>query len=246
MAIYGYARVSTQKQKLLRQIQNIHAVYPGIRIFTDKYTGTKLTRPQFQLLLQLVRPSDTLVFDSVSRMSRNSAEGFELYMSLYSQGVNLVFLNEPHISTEHFKQASKQSIDKVGDSIADIYIEATNRVLMILAQKQIQLAFEQSEKEAADTRQRIRDGLRVREVKTGQKNGRKTGDKLIIKKKSESIRIIKKHSKSFYGSLNDADVMKLLNICRNTYYKYKKEAQKQFDSERISGVNPFRIKLKQT
>ena len=201
MAIYGYARVSTQKQKLSRQITNIHALYPGIKIYSDRYTGTKLDRPQFQLLLSLLRPGDLVVFDSVSRLSRDAEDGYTLYMRLYADGVDLEFIKEPHISTKHFRRATEQSIGSVGNTVADIYIKATNEVLRLLAKEQIQLAFEQAEKEAADTRQRIREGLREREAKTGLTNGRKKGDKVIVHKKANRIRLIKKHSKDFIFAL---------------------------------------------
>lgn len=246
MAIYvGYARVSTQKQSLSRQVTNIRNLYPDIKIYSDKYTGTKLDRPNFQLLLSIVRPGDTIVFDSVSRMSRNAEEGYELYMELYEKGINLEFINEPHISSEYFRRASEQSIGSVGNEVADIYIRATNEVLMLLAKQQIKLAFEQADKEAADTRERIRQGLREREAKTGLKNGRKKGEKVIVHKKADRIRLIKKHSKDFYGSNTDVEVMKLLEpISNNTYYSYKREARMQFEAEQKAGINPFRFKLK--
>lgn len=237
MAIYvGYARVSTQKQSLSRQVTNIRNLYPDIKIYSDKYTGTKLDRPNFQLLLSIVRPGDTIVFDSVSRMSRNAEEGYELYMELYEKGINLEFINEPHISSEHFRRASEQSIGSVGNEVADIYIRATNEVLMLLAKQQIKLAFEQADKEAADTRDRIKQGLREREAKTGLKNGRKKGDKVIVHKKAERVRKIKKYSKSCYGTNSDVDVMKLLpGISKNTYYKYKKLAIEQYNTEQQVG-----------
>ena len=46
-----------------------------------------------------IKKEDTIVFDSVSRMSRNADEGFKDYKMLYSMGVNLIFLNEPLINT---------------------------------------------------------------------------------------------------------------------------------------------------
>ncbi len=173
MATLGYARVSSHRQSLSRQITNIHEAYPGIKIYTDKFTGTRMDRPNFQLLLSILRPQDILVLDSISRLSRSAQSGFDLYMDLYNRGIDIVFLKEPHINTECFRRASQQSIDKVGDDIADIYIEATNKVLMMLARQQIQTAFDQAEKEASDIRQRIREGLRERQATTGLTNGRK-------------------------------------------------------------------------
>lgn len=38
-------------------------------------------------------------------MSRNADEGSALYEQLFQQGVNLIFLKEPHINTDVYKQA---------------------------------------------------------------------------------------------------------------------------------------------
>ena len=71
--IYGYARVSTKTQRLARQIDNINAAYPEVsHIYTEKYTGTSVEgRTEWQKLFRFVDKGDTIVFDSVSRMSRH-------------------------------------------------------------------------------------------------------------------------------------------------------------------------------
>ena len=93
--IYAYCRVSTQHQKLARQITNITAIYPTATIIKEFYTGTTQNRPHWEKFIPQVKKEDTIVFDSVSRMIRNSAEGYKDYKMLYERGVNLVFLNEP-------------------------------------------------------------------------------------------------------------------------------------------------------
>ncbi len=48
--IYGYARVSTPTQRLDRQIKNIEEYCKDKKIekiYAEKYTGTKIERPQF-------------------------------------------------------------------------------------------------------------------------------------------------------------------------------------------------------
>ena len=155
-------------------------------------------------------------------MSRNADDGVQLYMSLYEQGINLVFLKEPHINTDTYRLAVSQSIDKVGNEIADIYIEATNKVLMLLAKKQIELAFEQSEKEVSDLHQRTKEGIETAR-QNGKQIGQQKGRKPKVKKAIEAKEIIRKHSKCFGGTLSDMDCMKLAGVVRNTYYKYKKE-----------------------
>ncbi|MCR4807243.1 MAG: recombinase family protein, partial [Lachnospiraceae bacterium] len=98
--IFGYARISTAKQDIDRQIRNIMAIEPSAKIYQEVFTGVKTTgRREFQKLLAKVNTGDTIIFDSVSRMSRNAEEGFELYKKLYSDGVNLIFINEPYINT---------------------------------------------------------------------------------------------------------------------------------------------------
>ncbi|MDB0607028.1 recombinase family protein, partial [Bifidobacterium adolescentis] len=70
MTIYGYARVSTKSQKLERQVENLLKYEPTITILKEKYTGTKTDRPIFNKLLKRVKKGDTIIFDSVSRVSR--------------------------------------------------------------------------------------------------------------------------------------------------------------------------------
>ena len=91
--VWGYARISTKKQNLERQVRNILAEYPGAEIIEETYTGRNvLARPKFEKLLKTIQTGDTVIFDSVSRMSRNAAEGFNLYKELYGKGINLIFL----------------------------------------------------------------------------------------------------------------------------------------------------------
>lgn len=220
---YGYCRISTATQSIERQVRNILSVYPKAKIYKEVYTGTKtMGRKKLEYILKQVKAGDTIIFDSVSRMSRNADDGVQLYMSLYEQGINLVFLKEPHINTDTYRLAVSQSIDKVGNEIADIYIEATNKVLMLLAKKQIELAFEQSEKEVSDLHQRTKEGIETAR-QNGKQIGQQKGRKLKVKKAIEAKEIIRKHSKCFGGTLSDIDCMKLAGVVRNTYYKYKKE-----------------------
>lgn len=221
--IYGYARISRRSQKIERQIVNIEKEYPDAIIYSEAYTGRQVYgRPEFNKLLKKVKSGDTIVFDSVSRMSRNAEDGIELYFDLYNKGISLVFLKEPYINTDIYMDAVKQSLPETGNEIADIYIEATNEVIKILAKKQIEKAFEQAQKEVDDLRERTVEGIREAK-RNGKQIGREPGTKNHIKKKEPKKEEIKKYSKDFEGNLNDVEVMKLVELSRNTYYKYKKE-----------------------
>lgn len=218
---YGYCRKSQQKQNIERQIRNIKSAYPEAVIIEEAYTGTTIDRKEWNKLFKKVKEGDTIIFDSVSRMSRNAEEGFTAYEELYNRGINLVFLKEPHINTDTFKNAMKQAIPMTGTSI-DYILEGVNKYLLAIAKEQIIIAFAQAEKEVADLRQRTKEGLETARL-NGKQIGLKEGTKLTTKKSISSKEIIRKHSKDFDGMLADADVMKLAGLARNTYYKYKRE-----------------------
>lgn len=222
--IYGYCRISTMKQSIKRQIDNIKAKYPNAIIVEESYTGTKIDRPAFSKLLNAVKAGDTIVFDEVSRMSRNAEDGFKLYEELYNKGVNLIFLKESTLNTENFRQT--QQIACVGIEIADIYIEATNKVLMILAKQQIMKAFESAQAEVDFMHQRTREGLAQAKLR-GKQVGNVKGQKYTTKKSQEMKAKIRKLSKDFDGTNNDIEVMAITKLARNTYYKYKKELQEE-------------------
>lgn len=112
---FGYARISTPQQSIERQIRNILAAYPQSEIIREVFTGTKFQgRREFEKLLKKLNAGDTIIFDSVSRMSRDAEEGFTMYEDLFSKGINLVFLKEPHINTETYKSALQGGIPATG------------------------------------------------------------------------------------------------------------------------------------
>ncbi len=230
--IYGICRVSTPKQNIERQVRNIKAVYPNAYIVKETYTGTKLEgRKEFENVLKKVKPGDTLVFDSVSRMSRNAEEGFNLYKQLFNDDVELVFLKEPHINTSVYRNALANTIEDTGNDIADIYIEATNKVLLLIAEQSIKLAFEQSQKEVDDLSQRTKEGLITAKL-NGKTPGRKRGTRPNIKKEADAKREIQRVNKAFGGQLNDNDTYKHIGISKGTFYKYKKQLLGGYGNDR--------------
>ena len=226
MKIYGYARISTRKQSIERQIRNIKAAFPGAVIVEEVYTGTKIGRKEWNKLMRVISSGDTIVFDSVSRMSRNAEEGYAAYEEMYHQGISLVFLKEPHINTEVFKRALENTVTLTGGMV-DHILEGVNKYLMELAKEQIRIAFEQAEKEVEDLHQRTREGIETARL-NGKQIGQRPGATLTTKKSLAAKEIIQKHSKDFSGSLKDTEVMKLAGLSRNTFYKYKAELKEAY------------------
>ena len=220
--IYGYTRISTKSQSIERQIRNIKELYTDAIIIEEVYTRTKIYgRKEFDKLLKKVKSGDTIVFDSVSRMSRNSEEGFKLYEELYNKGIELVFIKEQHINTETYKKALSSNIQMTNTTV-DFILEGINKYLLALAKEQIKLAFIQSEKEVKDLQQRTREGIETARLNCKQ-IGQAKGTKLTTKKSIQAKEQIQKYSKDFNGTLKDIEVMKLIGVARNSYYKYKKE-----------------------
>lgn len=252
MKVYGYVRVSTMEQNIERQIKNIKAQYPEAVIVQDEYTGTKMDRPAWSKLYKKLKKGDVVIFDSVSRMSRDAEEGFEVYQKLYERGVELIFLKEPHISTTSYREALKGSISvdvKSGDRDTDDLISgimaALNKFMLAKVQGDIKRAFDQAEKEVTDLRQRVKEGIEVARL-NGAKIGRSEGDKLHIKKAEPIKALIREYSRDFNGHNTDAELLGILStktikvpsrkrsgkveereisakLSRNTLYKYKRE-----------------------
>ena len=226
--IYGYCRISSSRQSIERQVRNIKKDFPDAIIIEEVFTGTKFyERKKLQQLLKKLKSGDTVVFDSVSRLSRDAEEGFRLYEELYHKGINLVFLKEPHINTDTYKNTLASSVPLTGTEV-DFILEGINKYLMALAKEQIKLAFLQAEKEVQDLKQRTREGLITAKL-NGKQVGCVKGTKLTTKKSIEAKKQIIKYSKDFSGTLKDTEVMKLIGISRNSYYKYKRQLNTEMD-----------------
>ena len=220
--IYGYCRISTKRQNIDRQVRNILSVYPKAKIVKETFTGTKFQgRKELNKLIKQLKAGDTIVFDSVSRMSRDAEEGFQVYQDLYEKGIELIFLKEHHIDTITYKSAINNGIPLTGTNV-DYILEGVNKYLLSLAKEQIRLAFLQSQKEVTDLRQRTKEGIETARI-NGKKIGLASGTKLITKKSIECKEKIQKYSRDFEGMLSDKECIQLIGIARGTYYKYKRE-----------------------
>lgn len=229
--VAAYLRISRISQSIDRQRRNVKELYPDAVIFEEAYTGTKVEgRKEWERLYNLAMNGkvEKIVFDSVSRMSRNAEEGFKLYQDLFNANVELEFIKEPHINTAVYKDNLDKQIAavKTGDAATDELMEAItsgiNKYMMRLAEQQVKLAFWQASKEVMDLRQRTKEGIETARLNNKQIGSIK-GKKKNVKKANPSKELIKKHCKTFGGTLTDKECMKLIGIANNTYYKYKRE-----------------------
>ncbi len=231
--VYGYCRISTMKQNIQRQIDNIKREYPNATIITEEYTGTTTARPNLGKLLKNIHAGDTIIFDEVSRMSRNAEEGVKLYEELYNQGVNLIFIKEPHINTSVYRDKLEKQIEKLNttgskatDKLLDSIMGALHEYTIDLAKEQIEIAFRTAQAEVDFLHQRTSEGVRRAQAE-GKQVGIVKGTKLVTKKSLEMKEQIKKLSNDFQGHNSDSEVMKITGLARNTYYKYKRELKEE-------------------
>lgn len=231
--VYGYCRISTRKQSIARQRENIKRFEPGATIIEEEFTGTTTDRPKFNKLIKNVKADDTIIFDEVSRMSRNAEEGIELYEQLFDRGVNLIFIKEPSINTSVYREKLNKQLDKftsTGDKATDKLLEtimtALHEYTIDIAKGQIEIAFQAAQAEVDFLHQRTSEGVRRAQAE-GRQVGRAQGSKIETKKAKKAKALIIKYSKDFNGDHNDIEVMKLIEldgeISRNTYYRYKKQ-----------------------
>lgn len=221
---YGYCRVSTKSQNIDRQIKNILDEFNNAKIYQEIYTGTTSERKEWKKLKKILKTGDTIVFDSVSRMSRNANEGIEEYFNLMGSGINLIFLKEHYIDTVVYQEQIKanNSLKTEDKDLNETILNGIREYLKRLATKQIKIAFDQAQKEVDDLRQRTKEGIFQAKIK-GNIPGRKKGQKIETKKSKENKEKIIKLSSFFNGNLKDKEIIEIIKIDRGTFYKYKKE-----------------------
>lgn len=239
--VYGYCRVSTTSQKLDRQIKVIRNEYPDAIIFSEKYTGSTLNRPEWNRLMSKVTSGDTIVFEDVSRFSRDDAEeAFKLYEELYNAGIKLVFISKPHLNTDSYKEMGCTlkneyiSGDDINGEILNESIAFINKVLFMVRRQQFMAAFDQSYQELVNIRKNIKQGMEVARDK-GKQIGHKKESTYVTNRERVAIRIINENidkglkkremkdliSKAFERELG---YLKCHNISDVTYYKYRQKA----------------------
>lgn len=225
--VWAYCRISTPKQSIERQIRNAKEYCPDCIIVQEVFTGTKFQgRDEFKKLLVTVKPGDTIIFDSVSRMSRDAEQGVECYFNLVDKGVNLVFLKEHHIDSEVYLSNLQDKIPLTGQDEDEIF-KGINSYFRRLAARQIRITFDQAQKEVDDLRQRTKEGLVTARL-NGKELGRPAGRPRKPTQKEQFIKAaMLKKLKSFGGHLSDAEFISMphngIRVSRNTFYKYKKE-----------------------
>ena len=89
----GYARVSTEEQCLNRQIDALEN-YGCERVFSDKASGSKASRPGLDDMLSFARSGDCIVVQKLDRIGRSTKYLIELSELFRKKGIDFVSLDE--------------------------------------------------------------------------------------------------------------------------------------------------------
>jgi len=89
----GYIRVSRDKQTTALQ-EDAMRKEQCERVFTDKMSGKRFDRPEFQKMLDIARQEDVIVVWRLDRLGRSLKELIETVMGLSKRGIELRSLKE--------------------------------------------------------------------------------------------------------------------------------------------------------
>jgi DNA invertase Pin-like site-specific DNA recombinase len=91
--IIGYARVSTEEQRLDAQISALEAI-GAERIFAEKISGTKKSRPELDRMIEQLRDGDVVVVAKYDRLSRSLQDLLSIVEAIREQGAGFRSLAE--------------------------------------------------------------------------------------------------------------------------------------------------------
>ena len=210
---FKYKRISTKEERGLQKYNrqeaalNKYATENGIEFvaeFQEDVSGKSFdNRKEWNRLEKLVQPGDTIVFKDISRFTREAEEGYKKYMELLERGIELVFIDNPTVSTAYIKQllnvAEQQNI------VARTSLESTVKLLIIVELDRV-------EQERLILINRIKNGISASDKQQGRKPGQL--DKMTAELEADI--------KAFLGdrSIKQVDLMEKHKISRNTLKKY--------------------------
>lgn len=210
---FSYMRISTkeerQLQKYNRQAKALTKYAKDNNIeyvaeFQEDASGKNFTdRKQWQKLEKLLKNGDTVVFKDISRFTRESENGYNKYMWLLNNGINLVFLDNMTVSTAYIKNLL--NVAQAQNLVAKTALENTVKLLLIVELDRV-------EQERAITIKRIKDGIAASSKPSGRPIGKldKISDEL---KKDINEYLTNRDIKAI-------DLMNKYNISRPTFKKY--------------------------
>lgn len=152
---------------------------------------------------KLLQGGDTVVFQDLYRFTKEAENGYKKYMEWLDRGINMVFLDNPTVSSDYIRQMMTTAEQQ--DIVTKTAMESIIKLLIIVE-------LDRGEKQRLYISQSIKDGIAASNKRSGRKPGQ-------LDKMSDALRedILKYLSDR---SIKQVDLMRKYNISRNTLKKY--------------------------
>ena len=208
----AYHRTSTTDQHLDRGIKEI-TDYCNVnniqlhrkKIYADQQTGKNFNRPSYQLLKnEVLESGDTFIITEIDRLSRNKTETLKELQWMKNQGIRVMILEIPSTCIDY---------RQYDNGIAAMLLETVNNML-------IELFACLSEAELSKKEKRQREGI---EAMKQRGEWERYGRPAVMKQKDFN----KAYENVRNGSKGSFQLMRELGMTKSSFYRYKKEADKQ-------------------
>jgi len=204
---YSYMKISTdtEKQNFNRQKKSLsryakdHDIEYLVDFSEEKSAKNFTERVQFQKLDKILQKDDTVVFKDISSFTRESENGYKKYMEWLERGINIIFIDNPTVSSEYIKQM--MDVAQAQDLVTRTAMEGVIKLLLIVE-------LDRAEQQRLYISKAIKDGIAASNKRSGRKQGQL--DKLSPELRDD----IKKYLHD--RSIRQVDLMKKHNISRNT------------------------------
>ena len=142
---YTYMRISTKesndKQSFNRQEKSLKVYAESNNIeyllsFKDDTSGSIFDRHGWNKLEKIIQKGDTIVFKEISRFTREAENGYKKYMELMQKGINLIFLDNPTVSTDYIKNLT--DIANTQNLVTKTALDSIIKLLLIVELDRVQ------------------------------------------------------------------------------------------------------------
>lgn len=137
-----YLRASTKDQDAERALQILQDLNQNLNlgetiVYVENYSGTKLDRPELNKLLSEANQGDTLLVESIDRLSRLTQQDFqELKRRIQEKGLRLVVADLP--TTYQMIQTSDSITHSILDLINNMLIDLLATMARLDNEKRIE------------------------------------------------------------------------------------------------------------
>ena len=208
---YSYMRISTdterqnfaRQEKALKKYAEEQSIEYLIEFAEEKSAKNFTDRKQFNKLDKLLQSGDTVVFKDLSRFTREAENGYKKYMECLERGINIVFLDNPTISSDYIRQMMNTAESQ--DLVTKTAMEGIIKLLLIVE-------LDRAEQQRRYISKAIKDGIAASDKGSGRKKG-------SLDKMTDELR----HDLELYmhdRTITQKAVMEKHGISRNTLKKY--------------------------